>query len=136
MGGLVTLLIAVSSLFHTFAADHTIAGEAASGIFQQFNLFRLGLAATALLVTAGAWISDRSALKLAVFVLFALAVLAAVGSSLVLTPRIEHLRVLGLTRSAEFGRLHGMSMGVYLVETVLVFAAGVVLGQKPVAGSQ
>jgi hypothetical protein len=126
-GGLIMLLLAVTSLFQTFALDHTIAGQAASGIFRQFNVLRLGLAAAALLLTAGAWMRDRSKLKLTVFVLFALATVAAFCSSAVLTPRLEHLRLEELTHSAEFARLHGISMGVYLIETLLVFAAGLIL---------
>src|ERR1700722_1493484 len=81
-GGLIMLLIAVQSLFHTFATDHTVAGDAASGLFQQFNLFRLALAAAALLITAGWWVSDRAWLNLAMFTLCALATLSAVGSSI------------------------------------------------------
>jgi hypothetical protein len=126
-GGLVMLFLAVSSLFQTFALDHTIAGQAAAGIFRQFNALRLGLAAAALLLTAGSWLAKRSKVRLTIFVLFALATVAAFCSSAILTPRIDHLRLTELTHSAEFARLHGISMTVYLIETLLVFAAGVIL---------
>ncbi|HET6249447.1 MAG TPA: DUF4149 domain-containing protein [Tepidisphaeraceae bacterium] len=125
-GGLVMLFIVVQSLFQTFATDHSVAGTAASAIFREFNSFRLIVAAAALLIAAAGWLQDRTGGKLLIFVLFALAALAAVASSAILTPKIEHLRILGLTQSHEFARLHGISMGIYLIETVLLFLAGVI----------
>jgi di/tricarboxylate transporter len=127
LGGLVVLLIAVSTLFRTFPLRHDIAGEAASAIFHQFNEYRLGLAAAGLLLTGAWWLRERSRGKMALFVLLALAAVAAFVSSAVLTPKIDHLRLAQLTHTAEFARLHGLSMGIYLIETILVFAAGIVL---------
>ena len=126
-GGLVMLFIAVQSVFRTWADQHELAGLAASGIFQQFNRYRLILAACALLLTFVGWMGERSRAGLMLFTLFALATAAAVYSAGVMTPHLERLRLESLTHTPEFKRLHGLSMGVYLLETVLVFFAGIVL---------
>jgi di/tricarboxylate transporter len=126
-GGLILLLICVQSLFHTFALHRDVAGEAASGVFRQFNQYRVGLAAAGLLLAAGWWIRERSRGKIALFVLLALGAFAAFASTAVLTPKIERLRLDQLTHTPEFARLHGISMGVYLIETILLFAAGLFL---------
>jgi uncharacterized membrane protein len=127
LGGLVMLFIAVQTLFNTFADRRTIAGEAASSIFHVFNYYHLALAAAALLLAFFWWLAGRNGRKLTVFFILALATLAAAYVSGLLTPKLEHLRIEGLTQSDEFRRLHGLSMAVYLIETILVFIAGIAL---------
>src|SRR5438270_4993666 len=123
-GGLVMLFIAVQTLFNTFADRRPLAGEAASAIFRVFNYYHLALAAAALLLTFFWWLAGRSGRKMTVFFLLALATVAAAGVSGMLAPKLEHLRIQGLTQTTDFRRLHGLSMGVYLIETILVFLAG------------
>jgi hypothetical protein len=126
-GGLVMLFLAVTSLFHTFS-DREVAGAAASGVFRSFDLFRLGVAAAALIATF-LWhlcgVSSR--LRSLTFLFFALAVVAATCSAVLLTPRLEQLRAVQQTQSPQFRKLHGMSMGVYLAETFFVLGAGLTL---------
>jgi len=126
-GGLVTLFLAVTSIFRTFDQQRDIAGQAASGIFRLFNMYCLGVCAGALLLNFLWWLSGRSGRKLVVFALFALATIAASYVTAVLTPKMETMRLEHQTQLPEFARLHGMAMGVYLVETILVFLAGVAL---------
>ena len=127
LGGLVMLFIALQSLFGTFSARRELAGEAASGMFRAFAYYRLGLAAAALVCTFLWRVVEKSRATVVAFTLFTLATLAAVYSVGVLTPQIEHLRVLGQTHSHQFMRLHGLSMGVYLIESAFVFGAGMTL---------
>jgi glucan phosphoethanolaminetransferase (alkaline phosphatase superfamily) len=121
------LVLAVTSIFQTFAQRHDLAGQTASGIFQQFGRVRIGLALGLVIVLGLWWIIRRSVMKTLVLVLILAAAGAGYYSMAYLTPQIEHLRVEGLTQSAEFRRLHGISMGVYLVETVILLGAGVLL---------
>jgi hypothetical protein len=127
-GGLVMLFISVTSLFHTFADQRDVAATAASGLFHSFDSYRLIVAAAALVATF-VWrvAGGASRLKTAVFTLFALAVIAATCSAVLITPKIERLAAAGRTNSPDFRRLHGASMGVYLVETLFVAGAGMLL---------
>jgi hypothetical protein len=43
-----------------------------------------------------------------------------------ITPRIEALRIDGLTHTPEFLRLHGLSMAVYMVVAITLLIAGMV----------
>lgn len=126
-GGLVMLFVAVSSLFRTFDQAHEIAGAAASGVFHSFNHLRLILAGVALLLTFVWWVMKPSPGKMAVFIFFAVAAFAAVYITAVLTPQIEDMRQRGQTVGPLFRRMHGMSMGVYLAETIAVLIAGALL---------
>ena len=127
LGGLVMLFIALQSLFDTFSARRDLAGEAASGMFRRFAFYRLGLAAAALGLTFLWRIADKSRATVVAFSFFTLATLAAVYSVGVLTPQIERLRMQSQTHSAQFTHLHALSMGVYLLETLFVFCAGLTL---------
>lgn len=127
LGGLVMLFLAVGSLFQTFSDRHALAGLAASGVFRVFARYRLCVAGAALVLTFVLRLTHARRSNLAAFVLFALAAVAAVYSSALLTPKLEHLRLLGQTHSAQFSRLHGISMSICLVETILVLSAGVPL---------
>ena len=126
-GGLVTLFLAVTSIFRTFDQQRDIAGQAASGVFRIFNLYCLGVCAAALVLNFLWWLAGRSGRKLVVFTLFALATIAAAYVAAVLTPKMETMRLEHQTHLAEFARLHGMAMCVYLGETILIFLAGVTL---------
>lgn len=127
-GGVITLFLAVVSLFRTFAADRAMAGTAAAGVFHAFDRYQLVLAAV-LLPLAVVWRLYRGAtrLKTALFGLFALATVLAVTSAAAVTPRIEALRRQGDTASARFKSLHGVSSTLYLSQAILLLAGGFVL---------
>jgi len=127
LGGLVMLFFAVQALFDTFPQRHDIAGQGASAIFHVFGYFHLALAAAALLLIFGWRMMGPGRFKIAMFVLFALAAVAAVYVTAVLTPHLEQLRQAGATQSEKFRQLHGLSMGIFLIETLLVFIAGLLL---------
>ncbi len=123
LGGLVTIFIAVPTLFHTFAAARPVAGNAAAGIFHAFERYQLILAAVGLIslfawrVTSG---KQAAMLKTACFALMSLATVAAASSTLFITPRIDAMRLHGVTYGPDFGRLHGLSMSLYFSESLLL----------------
>lgn len=129
-GGLITLFLAVTSLFDTFAPDRYLAGTAAAGIFRRFEFYQLVLAAVAV-VAAALWrASDGAAAPLRrtlVLALLASAAGMALVSMFAVSNRIENLRQNKLTDTPEFRRLHGLSMTVYSAEALTLLAAGVFL---------
>jgi hypothetical protein len=116
LGGLIALFIFVLTLFHE---DHALAVQTAPRLFHVFEYYQLVLAAAAILSA----IVQRATLPA---MLFCLATVGAVVSPLVITPKIMQMQRLGLTHTQRFGKLHGESMMVYMGDTVLVLAAGLV----------
>ena len=128
-GGVITLFIAVTSLFHTFAPDRALAGTAAAGVFRRFEAYQLALAAIAV-VAALAWRvreGHGARFKTLLPVLLSLACLLAVLSTFAVSRRIERLRRDRLADTAEFRRLHGASMGIYTLEAAALLGAGLVI---------
>jgi hypothetical protein len=129
-GGLITLFLAVTSLFDTFAPDRHVAGTAAAGIFRRFEFYQLALAAVAV-VAAALWrASDGAAApyrRTLVLILLALAGGMALVSKFAVSNRIENLRENKLTDTPEFRRLHGLSMTVYSGEALTLLVAGLLL---------
>jgi hypothetical protein len=129
-GGLITLFLAVTSLFDTFSADRALAGTAAAGIFRRFESYQLFLAAVAV-VAAALWrvsdpvVSPRR--RTIVLMLLALSAGMALVSTFVVSNRIENLRQNGLTDTPEFRRLHGLSMTAYSAESLTLLVAGLLL---------
>jgi hypothetical protein len=126
LGGLVVLFLSIHSLFKTFASDHSIAGEAASGIFTRFNRYQLVLAGIAL-IGSFAWRvgSGRSGVT-GLFFCFGVAAFAAIVAARVAT-RLEGLRLAYQTHTPQFVRLHGFSMLMYLGEVVMLIIGGLLL---------
>lgn len=118
-GGAVTILILVSKLFQY---DRGLAIQVAPEMFLTFERYQLGLA---LVTVAAAIIAMRRSTAL-LLVIPAAAVIVAV-SALVVTPRIDHLRLIGETGTSAFRSLHGLSMVLYLVEVILLLLAGLII---------
>ena len=128
-GGVLTLFLAVTSLFDTFAPDRALAGTAAAGVFRRFEFYQLVLAAAAV-VAAAVWRLSAPAAprrRTVLLVLLALAAGTAVTSAFAVSRRIEMLRGQKQTNTLEFRRLHGVSMALYTAEAVVLLGAGVVL---------
>lgn len=124
-GGLITLFIAVTTLFATL--DRHTAGVGAARIFRLFNQFQLGLAAAALLATFFWRVIGPPRFKTALFSFFGLATVGACAIAIWIAPQIAGLQAKGLTHSAQFGKVHGLSMVVYLAEVVALLAAGILI---------
>lgn len=126
-GGIMMLFIAVNSLFRTFGSDRTTAGLVATGIFHRFEVYQLILAAVAIVATM-LWRLQTCA-RIRRWLLMLLLSAAVLGAAIMafITPRIDAMRIAGTTQTADFARLHGLSMVLYLAETGLLFIAGVLL---------
>jgi hypothetical protein len=123
-GGLMTLFVSVQSMF---ARDRAVAVDAAPMLFAAFERYQLLLAAIAIVSTFGWWLTVRSRRVIAVALLLALAVLGAVASSTLVTPRLERLRLAGESGSPAFRSLHGQSMMLYVGEAAALLVAGMIL---------
>jgi len=135
-GGLVTLFIAVTSIFAALPGHRDLAGQAAAHVFRVFNIFQLSLAAAALLATF-AWRlkTGPAAPVTAVFSLFAAATVGACVITLYIAPEIGRLQHMGLAATPRFAQMHGASMIVYLAETLALLIAGIFLPWRRVTDS-
>jgi len=120
LGGLIALFIFVVTLFHH---DHALGVQAAPQLFQVFEIYQFFLAAVAI-------VSAVVCIRPIVTLLLIAAAVCAVYVHFSLTPRILELAHLGRTHTDEFGRIHGESMLVYMTDTILVFAAQILLTLK------
>lgn len=126
-GGLIALFLTVTSLFRAFADRHEIAGIGAARVFRTFNAYQLALAAAALVLTFVWRILGRPGRKSVLFVLFAAATVAACVVTIFIAPRIELLQRQGSVASPQFAKLHGLSMVLYLAETLALLIGGLLL---------
>lgn len=126
-GGLIALFLFVQTLFKDFRGDRAVAVQTAPHLFLVFQKYQLILGAAGLLLSAIAWLWRRSAARIAVFALFALASAGAIVSPLAITPKMERLRAAGESHTEQFMKLHGESMLVYLAETAALLVAGMVM---------
>ena len=123
LGGLVTLFMAVRSLFALYHDQLDVAGISASAIFDSFNAYQLGLALIALLA-ALSWRTNQRRTKTAIVLLIAAAGSLALLVTLYLAPKLESLREQGQTHTSIFAHLHGFSMLLYVLEVLLVLPIG------------
>ena len=126
-GGMVMLFVALGSIFTTPGIDRATAGDVAAGLFPKFERMQLIFAALCLLGTFAWWFAGRSRAKRVLFALFALATVAAVIETALVTPKIESMRVQGQRGTPEFDRMHRTSSGVYMSGAVVLLLAGMVL---------
>jgi hypothetical protein len=122
LGGAVATLLFVQKLFHN---DRAIALLAAPQLFLAFERYQLVLAG---LAVVGLLIGARRRLVPLVLLILSAAVTATVSAVLV-TPRIEQMRLAGQLDTATFRTFHGLSMLLYLIEVVLLLGAGIAMAQ-------
>jgi hypothetical protein len=124
-GGVIALFIFAVTLFNGLGRE--TAAIATGVMFPAFERYHLVLAALALAACV-AWRGlSRSRAATFTFFLLAVATVMAVVSASVITPRILELRHLGQTHTPEFGRAHGISGVLYVVEAVSLLGAGLTL---------
>lgn len=121
VGGLFAVgYLAVPILFHSLD-DRRLAGEVAGQMFSAMNIvgFVCGgaLLLSALIVAKGDWLKTRR-----VQILLAMLTLVIVAA-FVLQPMMQDLKATGLLpgtdEASQFGRLHGISSMLYLVNSLL-----------------
>ena len=125
-GGIIALFIFVQTLFARLPRETFI--TAAPHLFFAFERYQLALAAIALIVTGVEWLTQVKGARI-LFVLLTAATLLAVVETAVITPHIERLRMSAQISTPEFRRWHGISMGGYLIEAIVLLWAGFVLMQ-------
>lgn len=123
-GGLGALFLFVTDLF---THDRPTALQAAPEMFLVWERYQLVIAAAALVGAVGWRILAGSVRTTVIFSLLAIATVPAALSPILVTSRLERLREQGQSSSAEFRKLHGISMMVYTGETLLLLGAGVML---------
>lgn len=123
-GGLGTLFLLVTSLF---AEDRATALKAVPRMFLVFERYQLLLAAAALLGAVAWRVLAKSVRVTALFWMLAAASAPAALGPMLITSRMEQLRLSGESSSPEFKKLHGESMIVYCAETIILLAAGLTL---------
>ena len=123
-GGIVGLFVFVSTLFRQ---SRPIAVEAAPMLFHAFERYQLLLAAFVLVCLVLWRVLVPSRAIMVVFTFVALAAVAAVLSTTLVTPRMETLRRQGQSGSPEFRQLHGRSMMFYTAEAAMLLLAGIAL---------
>ncbi len=123
-GGMMALFMFVQALFKT---RPDISPDAASTLFISFQRYQLILAALALLLTFGLRWMTRSRASALLFGAFAGATVLTVLLAGWLTPRMEALRLAGESKGPEFAQLHGLSMGLFMLDALALLAAGIAL---------
>ena len=95
-------------------------------LFLVFQKYSLVLAAIALIATL-AWRSLVPAKSItAIFVLLGIAALRGCGGLIWIVAPMEVLRAQGLSGSPQFMKLHGESMGLFLLEVILLAICGLI----------
>jgi hypothetical protein len=117
LGGLITLFILAIKLFNS---DRALAMQTVPILFHSFEIYQLALAG----VTLGSAIIWKRPLLIT---LLAFAAAGAVATPTLITPRMDEIRLHGDVNSPEFGKLHGVSMMVYLSNAGLLALAGLAL---------
>ena len=121
VGGLLAVgYLAVPILFHSLD-DRRLAGELAGHMFSAMNVvgFVCGgvLLLSALIAAKSGWLKTRR-----IQVLLVMLALVAVGA-FVLQPMMQDLKATGLLAgseaAAQFGKLHGVSSMLYLINSLL-----------------
>jgi hypothetical protein len=135
-GSLIGITIAVICVGLTFPIDHSADGSfnrhffaiTASRIFGEYERVQLGLAAGGL-IFGFAWQLCRGAnrVKIALFVLFALATAASVVETAFVAPKINQMRVENRTDTEEFQAFHRWGTSLYGTNLLLMLVAGVLL---------
>src|SRR5216117_1386248 len=123
-GGLIALFVFVTTLFHN---DREIAVQAAPQLFVAFQKYHLILASIALVAVVAWRIVSRSKLVLVIFILLGLAACCGVAVAIWIVGPMEVLREHGFSGSAQFKRLHGLSMMLYTAQALLLLISGIVL---------
>lgn len=128
-GGIMAVFVFVVALFK--GLDRESAVLATGVIFPTFERYSLFLAALALIAAVGWRVVGKSRAAGWTFGFLGAATVMAVISAAVITPKILDMRQRGLTNTPEFGKTHGISGVIYVVESIALLGAGVILLSAP-----
>ncbi len=124
LGGLVALFIFAQKLFAAFPrGTSNVAIQANPQLFLVFERYQLVLATISLICASVLAYRVGGRVIVAMLVLVMLSTIPAVVSATVVTPKMEELRLQGLSSDPHFRRLHGRSMMLYSASTLLLVGA-------------
>jgi len=137
VGGIVMGFVVASTVFKQFEKDHTMAGLIVGGVLDSAGKVKLAVALAALVLEGfifykGASGTERGWRRYAPPALLMLAMLLLLASTLWLQPRLHELRQqvghfgpenINDPDRISFGKLHGLSMGLLLLEGLFVALA-------------
>jgi hypothetical protein len=126
LGGMMALFIFVQTLF---GRDRPLAMEAAPVLFAAFERYQLIVAVAAVASLAGWGLASGRGLIRVIFLMVGLAAAGAAAGPVLISGRMQALRAQGLSGTAEFRRLHGQSMVIYVGQALLLAGAGVLLAE-------
>ena len=124
LGGQVTLVILIVSLFRS---DREAGMRAGPVVFHVFERYQLVLAALAIVSAAGLFLLVRRKVLLVILACFCLAAIGGIVSLTTVTPPMQQLWREGKSNGPEFHALHRRSSMLYRVEMLLLLASGVAL---------
>lgn len=127
LGGLVGTLVAVTTIFAALDPDRTAAGNIAARVFARSEVVMLVAGGLAVLSAGALWVRRRSTVRTAAAVILLLAGVASCVSHFGISARLQTMRDQGLTKTDDFKRLHGASMGMYVTIAALLTAGGLLL---------
>jgi hypothetical protein len=118
------LFFAISVLF---GHSHELGASAGPVIFGVFEKYHLTLSCAGVVLCAVLLETPPQRMRRWIFALVILGCITSLITSQYLTPRISALHAAGLGNSPEFKQLHGLSFGVYLIETLALLIIGILL---------
>jgi glucan phosphoethanolaminetransferase (alkaline phosphatase superfamily) len=127
LGGLVGVLLSVTSIFGALDPDRRSAGVIAAQVFHKWQAVMIVAAAIALISSAGLSMMRKSVVGAASLLVLLLAATVAGAEVWVITPRIDRMREAGETQTVEFKQAHGMSMGLYSAMAGLLLVQGLLV---------
>lgn len=127
LGGLVALAVFAMAIFTRSGLDRETAGRATSVMFVWFGRLQLAFAAVALIAAFLGYLQKRGRPAVILFVLLALATVAAVGFNTYFVPRLEELRLAGEGQSPTFHALHKQSERLMSAAGFILLAAALAL---------
>ena len=128
-GGLVATFLFINRLFDTMIALdlRTVFDRVAPGQFLMSERFELVMGMFSLVVTAGLWAMLRTRAATWAFIVLAITAALAFTKAMYITPRMLALIHPGIPPTAEFKKLHGLSMGAGSLEILLLLIVAAAL---------
>lgn len=125
LGGILALFLFITKLFDGLKTDHLpVFDSVAPTIFLTFERYQLVVGGLALVSAFGLRIVAPVKMLTALFIVLALSAAIGLCEPLFITPRIAVLLERGQQDSAEFKKLHGVSMMLYCAEAAALLVAG------------
>jgi putative copper export protein len=124
-GGILAVFLIATMMFQRFERQR--AGETNVEIFRTFERAQIGVAALTLGAATVQYLRHKTTPRAWVIILISAAVAGVILAVLYVSPQMHALRDQGMSESPAWRKLHGMSMGLYAFQAVILLIAGLVL---------